>query len=96
MESQKKDLRQYELCISGRVQGVGFRSAARNEARKLGLKGWVENLPDGSVHALIQGDDLSCKQFIRWCYGGNAFSWTEKVDLQEKPLDQLTSFQIRF
>ncbi len=43
--------------ISGRVQGVSFRFWAREEAERLGLKGWVRNEPDGSVQALIAGSD---------------------------------------
>ncbi|RLD95512.1 MAG: acylphosphatase, partial [Bacteroidetes bacterium] len=52
--------KQYEIVVHGRVQGVGFRYAARNQARSLGLKGWVENQPDGSVRTLVQGPREAC------------------------------------
>lgn len=45
--------------ILGRVQGVSFRIWTRDEARKLGLAGWVRNEPDGSVSALISGSEAA-------------------------------------
>ncbi len=45
------------VCVRGRVQGVGFRYWTQEEARRLGLAGWVRNEPDGSVKALLSGAD---------------------------------------
>ncbi|MGE0269164.1 MAG: acylphosphatase [Candidatus Omnitrophota bacterium] len=44
------------IFFSGRVQGVGFRYTTREMALRLGLRGWVRNLPDGRVEALVEGD----------------------------------------
>ena len=44
------------VFISGRVQGVFFRSTAKEWADELGIKGWIRNLPDGRVEAVIEGD----------------------------------------
>ena len=44
------------LRVTGVVQGVGFRWFVRERARRLGLAGWVRNLPDGSVEVLAEGD----------------------------------------
>lgn len=87
-------LSQFEIHIHGRVQGVGFRAAARRQARSLGLKGWVRNLADGSVKAMIGGDSEPCNRFINWCREGSGYSWVERVDIQEKKADHLDAFRI--
>jgi acylphosphatase len=53
------------LTVHGRVQGVGFRFWAMGEARYLGLSGYAENLPDGSVEIRAQGDDEAVGKMIR-------------------------------
>ena len=51
--------------ISGRVQGVGFRWFVREEARRLGLSGWVTNLPSGEVEVRASGEDGSVDRLRR-------------------------------
>ena len=51
--------------ISGRVQGVGFRWFVREEARRLGLSGWVTNLPDGAVEVRAGGEGSSLQRLRR-------------------------------
>ena len=51
--------------ISGRVQGVGFRWFVREEARRLGLSGWVTNLPDGEVEVKAGGEGSSLQRLRR-------------------------------
>lgn len=58
------------LLISGIVQGVGYRWSCRREAQGLGLTGWVRNLPDGRVEAVLQGTREQVDRMIRWCYRG--------------------------
>ena len=87
---------QYEIRITGRVQGVGFRAAARRQARYLRLKGWVENRPDGSVRAMINGDAESCAEFINWCREGSAYSWVENLDIREMKPEKLGPFEITY
>ena len=50
-------VKRYHIVFSGRVQGVGFRFEYSALARRLELTGWIQNLPDGSVAAEIQGSD---------------------------------------
>ena len=91
-----KELVQYEIQVSGRVQGVGFRAAARRQARSLNLKGWVENLPGGSVRSVICGSPELCHRYIRWCRDGSPYSWVEKVDIREMDPEPLEAFRIRY
>lgn len=87
---------QYQIRVYGRVQGVGFRYAARNHARSLQLKGWVENHPDGSVHLLINGEFEACMEFLAWCRKGTGYSWVEKVEMDEMEPGKLRSFSVRY
>jgi acylphosphatase len=87
-------LSQFEIIISGRVQGVGFRAAARRQARSLQLKGWVENLADGSVRVVVSGDMENCSKFISWSREGSGYSWVERVDIHEMKPEHLPPFEI--
>jgi acylphosphatase len=70
------------LFISGRVQGVSYRANAAAMARKLGLKGWVRNLPDGRVELLAQGEEKSLKSLLAWAHQGPATARVDHVDTQ--------------
>jgi acylphosphatase len=58
------------VLIRGRVQGVFFRSEIKRRAEELETKGWVKNLPDGSVEAVFEGQESSVKKFIEFCKKG--------------------------
>ncbi|MBM4147948.1 MAG: acylphosphatase [Lentisphaerae bacterium] len=58
------------VIISGRVQGVCFRMNAYTEARRLGLRGWICNRPNGTVEAVAQGPAEAVDDFVRWCWQG--------------------------
>ena len=58
-------MQRLHLRISGRVQGVGFRWFAREEARRLGLSGWVMNLPSGEVEVAAGGEASSLERLRR-------------------------------
>ncbi len=87
---------QYKIIVHGRVQGVGFRAAARNQARSLQLSGWVENRPDGSVEVVISGTAEPCHAFIHWCREGSGYSWVERLDVHEMTPESFSSFQIKY
>jgi acylphosphatase len=59
-----------QIRVRGRVQGVGYRDALRAEALRLGVNGWVRNRADGSVEALLQGDDACVDRLIDWARRG--------------------------
>lgn len=58
------------MFISGRVQGVFFRSETRHEAAKRGVNGWVRNLPDDRVEAVFEGEQEDVKKLLEFCKNG--------------------------
>ena len=58
------------LIIKGSVQGVGYRWWAQEEARRLGLDGWVRNRHDGSVELVAAGPEAAVEQMVEACWGG--------------------------
>jgi acylphosphatase len=58
------------IFVRGFVQGVFFRSSTAQEARARGVAGWVKNLPDGRVEALLEGEEEAVKQVLAFCRKG--------------------------
>jgi acylphosphatase len=84
------------LQISGRVQGVWYRGATETEARRLGVDGWVRNLPDGSVEALIEGEPSAVRALADWCREGPPGAHVRDVAESSEPAgDDLAGFRIR-
>lgn len=78
--------------VAGRVQGVGFRVWTRREARRLGLRGWVRNEPDGSVTALLAGSSQAVAEMLKVLWQGPSGSHVKSVeprpaDVSDAPMD---------
>lgn len=58
------------LNITGRVQGVGYRESLRMIAQALNVTGWTRNKEDGSVEAMVQGEEQDVERVIAWCHNG--------------------------
>ncbi|MFN3487076.1 MAG: acylphosphatase [Planctomycetota bacterium] len=83
------------LFISGLVQGVFYRATCQREAQARGLSGWVRNLPDGRVEAVLQGPREAVEDMIRWCAKGPPRAQVSKIDLTyEPPEPGLQGFRI--
>jgi acylphosphatase len=78
------------LIITGRVQGVGYRDSMRMVAQALDITGWVRNLADGSVEALVQGNPEAVEQIIGWCHNGPPGANVRYVDA--KPIDSAQEY----
>jgi acylphosphatase len=90
------DRERAHLYVSGGVQGVFFRGSARERAERLGLTGWVKNLPDGRVEALFEGPSERVREMVRWCEQGPPQAAVEDVKTEfEVSKGDLTSFEVR-
>ena len=68
--------------IRGLVHGVSFRASMAQLASELGVKGWVRNLPDGSVEAFLEGDEGRVKKLLDWAQTGPPRARVDRVDVQ--------------
>ena len=75
-------LKQIQLRVHGRVQGVFFRASAQREAKRLGLTGWVRNRPDGDVEMVAEGEETGIKDLIAWAQHGPGAARVDKVDVR--------------
>jgi len=73
-------LKQLELFVRGRVQGVYFRASTQREARRLGLSGWVRNRADGTVEILAEGEEVAIRELYGWAQKGPSAARVERVD----------------
>jgi len=79
-------IKRIHVRVTGRVQGVFFRACTQEEARNLGLSGWVRNMPEGSVEAEIQGDESELKHMIAWLHKGSPHSVVTDVEVIQKDI----------
>ncbi|MGO8693654.1 MAG: acylphosphatase [Rectinemataceae bacterium] len=87
----------FQATVEGRVQGVGFRYSARREALRLRLRGWVRNLPDGSVELWVEGDRNALDEYRIWLERGPAGSWIRGVHVEpHEPTGFYSTFSIEF
>ncbi len=83
------------IWVSGRVQGVYFRQNTRREALRNGLRGWVRNLGDGRVEAVVEGERDAVEAMIAWCRRGPPQAYVDQVDVEwEVARGDLTGFDI--
>jgi len=85
------------VYVSGRVQGVLFRSETQDEARRQDITGWVRNLADGRVEAVFEGEKDKVEALVEFCRRGPPGARVSKVDVTwEDYTGQFRSFAMRF
>ncbi len=84
------------VFVSGRVQGVGFRWTAIDQAKSLGLAGWVRNLPDGRVEAWIEGAPDAVDAMLAWLETGPQLAEVSGLEVQRVEPEQLDDFIARY
>ena len=75
-------MKRVHLVVRGRVQGVNFRFAAADAARRFGLTGRVRNTEEGAVEAVAEGDDDAVERFVSWCRRGPPSARVEDVEVR--------------
>jgi acylphosphatase len=81
--------------ISGRVQGVFYRSSTRKQAAALGLRGWVRNLADGRVECLACGEMQTVEELEKWLEIGPDYAKVTNIEvITESPVELAEIFEI--
>lgn len=85
------------LFITGKVQGVFFRQAMKVTAIKNNATGWVRNLKDGRVEAVIEGEDLDVSNVVEWSHAGPANARVEDVEIRnERHKGEFAKFEVLY
>lgn len=82
--------------VSGRVQGVSFRWYTQEQARRLGVVGWVRNEPDGSVLLHAEGEDEAVDALVAWCHDGPGMARVSSVAVREDVVTGASSFDVGY
>ncbi len=82
------------ILVSGIVQGVFYRQSAVFEAGRLGLAGWVRNLPDGRVEAVAEGRREDVESFVAWCRRGPPAAEVSAVEVSWGGAEGIEGFRI--
>lgn len=82
------------LLIAGRVQGVYFRDTLRRLAAEQDVAGWVRNIPDGRVEAVLEGPERAVARLVAWAHHGPPAAVVSRVDEHDEPVEGLDAFSV--
>jgi len=82
------------IIVSGRVQGVYFRASCLDIAQKIGVSGWVRNLPGNRVEITASGSLNKMDEFIKWCSQGPSGARVDNLFVEEKSFQSFEKFTI--
>ena len=83
------------VFVDGRVQGVGFRVSTAHEATRLGVCGWVRNLPDGKVEALYEGPRDAVEEMLSWTRRGPLGARVTEMTIHDEEPEGELGFSVR-
>ena len=83
--------------VYGKVQGVFFRARMRDQALEAGVGGWVRNLPDGSVEAVLEGPWEAVMKVVCWAHRGPPLARVDRIEVEfGEATGEFESFEIRY
>jgi len=88
-------MKHFNITISGRVQGVFFRQGTKAVADQLGVRGFVQNLPDGTVYIEAEAEQFVMDSFLEWCNEGPDRAIVSAVNLTEGQVQQFKNFIVK-
>ncbi len=91
-----EESRRMVLVIGGRVQGVFYRATALEVCQRLSLQGWIRNLAEGEVEAVVEGSEDALKEFLEWARQGPPAATVDEVRVRyTKATGEFRTFQVR-
>ena len=87
-------MKYFNITVSGKVQGVFYRSFTQKEAQRLQLTGFVRNEPNGDVYIEAEGEEPVLNELVTWCKTGSPTAVVEEVKTKEGALKKFTEFKI--
>ena len=85
------------IFISGKVQGVFFRQALKVIAKKNNVSGWVRNLIDKRVEAMLEGDNKSVNLVVEWAKIGPANSHVDNIEINNEEFkNEFSTFEVLY
>ena len=91
------DNQRVRIFVKGKVQGVFFRQALKVKAKQNNIFGWVKNLDDGRVEAILEGNEENVNVLVEWSHGGPANARVEDVEIRnEKFTNEFSKFDVLY
>ncbi len=87
-------MKHFNIRVSGKVQGVYFRASTREQADRLGVKGFVCNEANGDVYIEAESNEDTLNKFLEWCAQGPARASVDQIKVSEGAVKGFTSFEI--
>lgn len=91
---QQPNRKGVKAVVRGSVQGVNYRRATQMQAQSEGLNGYVKNLPDGSVEALLIGESEAVDRVVAWLWQGPAKAEVSDVEIEDVPAHEHEGFKV--
>ncbi len=83
------------VVVHGHVQGVFFRDSARRLAGRHGVAGWIRNNPDGTVEAVLEGEEEAVERLVEFCRTGPRGAAVDRIEVKEEEPEGLAAFAVR-